>query len=224
MRSRFQSGVLVLSIICLTVIPLVSANGSVFRYSVSSGDCIYYQWTGNKTQDSYTVNLDHIIYTEFAFGAPDNVTIPYVLEHYLLFFENGTGIGYNSPGNPCSIKPGIELVEPYDTFLAPLPIGNWTFTTLTYQDIFNITEDFSTWTLSYTYRWNVDSIKQRQITYSKTDGIVNHLAVYQYLSANSSYYYELERITDDFPILIIGTAAFSCLLIAIVIVYRRRRM
>ena len=213
MRSRYRSGLLILLFVYLMMIPSVTAD-SVFQYAVSSDDRIYYHWTGNRTRDSCTVELDHIVYIAFIYGVPDNVSFPFFLTHYALYFDNGTPIGYNVPGWLYNgTRPGVELVEPVGFPLAPLPIGNWTAISLAYSE-FNVTEDLFTWTLSMRYY---------QATYSKSDGVVSHLIYTKGNPENYSYYYELTRIIDWTPSAVISIIGISGV-ICVVFIFRKRRV
>ncbi len=200
------------------MLPSVAAD-SVLRYGVSEGDRIYYHWTGNRTVSSYTVELNHVVYIDFTYGVPENISMPYQLTHYLLFFENGTPIGLNVPGWPYnSTRPGTEIVEPMHTPLAPLPIGNWTYTSQFYEDpTVNIIEDMLIWTII-----SNTPTRSFQRTFTKSDGIVSHLIYQLNYSEYYSYYYDLVRIIDWAPVLVIGFVA-SVGVIAVVIVLLRRR-
>ncbi|MGY5874644.1 MAG: hypothetical protein RTU30_02765 [Candidatus Thorarchaeota archaeon] len=218
MKYRHTLGCVLILLACWTIVPPVSAEMDFgLRYSVSEGDRVYYQWTGNCTRPSRNaIYLDHIVYIEIT-GVSD------YLVSYRLYFENGTEIGYNAVGwHGIYARPGIELSAPAGVPLTPFPVGNWTYFSSMYENSTNtdVTEDVLTWSISHSF----ESIRYYQRTYSKTDGIVHYLNEISIVSdLNASYYYELVRITDWTFTVIIGTVAFSGILIAIIFLYRRRR-
>ena len=214
MRSRYTANILLAFLVCLMIVP----SDSVLRYAVSRDDQIYYHWTGNRTRDSRTVELDHIVYIDFIYGVPRNASEYIPLTFYGLYFDNGTPIGRNAPGWLYNgSRPGVELVQPVGSPLAPLPIGNWTFLTLLYQNDYDITEDFLTWTARCNY-----SPQYYHITYSKYDGVVDHLIYTLDLGEYYSYYYELTRIIDWTPLIVISIIGISGV-ICVVAIFRKRR-
>ena len=219
MRSRYSSNILFVLLVCLLMIPSVSAD-SVMYYSVSEGTRVFYHWTGNRTVSSSTVILDYIVYIEFSEGVPDSVPFPEFLRDYSLFLDNGSSLAHYDPGWPyCSARPGVELaMPPYP--LALLPIGNWTYTSLIFNE--GPTTDVTENTFSFTIRTKTNT-EYDERTFTKSDGIVSHLIYQVNHTEYYSFYYELTRITDWTPLLVISIIGISGV-ICVVIILRRRRI